>query len=85
MWRARATSVPSPQKVQEKPRKSGDKLKGITFETRLIKGLVIIDRLGRKGGWSSEDFVCVTTKFTWSSVRLCNTLKIPPPPPLHNG
>ena len=31
------------------PRKSGDKLKGITFETRLIKGLVIIDRLGRKG------------------------------------
>ena len=49
MWRARATSVPSPQKVQEKLRKSGDKLKGITFETRLIKGLVIIDRLGRKG------------------------------------
>ena len=48
MWRARATSVPSPQKVQEKPRKSGDKLKGITFETGLIKGL-IIDRLGRKG------------------------------------
>ena len=47
MWRARATSVPSPQKVQEKPRKSADKLKGITFETRLIKGL-IIDRLGRK-------------------------------------
>ena len=39
----------SPQKVQEKLRKSGDKLKGITFETRLIKGLVIIDRLGRKG------------------------------------
>ena len=49
MWRARATSVPSPQKVQEKSRKSGDKLKGITFEIRLIKGLVIIDRLGRKG------------------------------------
>ena len=64
MWRARATSVPSPQKVQEKPWKSGDKLKGITFETRLIKGLVIIDRLERKGGWISEDFVWVTTKFT---------------------
>ena len=64
MWRARATSVPSPQKVQEKPRKSGDKLKGITFESRLIKGLVIIDRLGRKGGWISEDVVWVTIKFT---------------------
>ena len=64
MWRARATSVPSPQKVQEKLRKSGDKLKGITFETRLIKGLVIIDRLERKGGWISEDVVWVTIKFT---------------------
>ena len=39
------------------PRKSGDKLKGITFETGLIKGLVIIDRLERKGGWISENVV----------------------------
>ena len=45
-------------------RKSGDKLKGINFETRLIKGLVIIDRLERKGGWISEDVVWVTIKFT---------------------
>lgn len=62
---------------------------GVTWQIMLERRLILIQRichylsLGR-GGKGSEGLSCVTVKLTWSPIRLCKTLMIPPfllPPP----
>lgn len=64
---------------------------GVTWQIMLERRLILIQRichylsLGR-GGKGSEGLSCVTVKLTWSPIRLCKTLMIPPfllPPPPH--
>lgn len=49
----------------------------------LLKAPIIFHRSLLITLWGSEDFVCVTLKFTRPSIRLCNILMILHPPLLN--